>query len=197
MTEDRPISERPAARPVRQVAPSAAGSSPNESTQSNADTPEPPKKGMSCTSIGCLSIVVIVVLALVIGPIINSISGSSTGSTRPSGGTSSNSSSGSGGGGSSTGSSTDPIEQARVVLGGAYSYSEVKTATDNALRATGTPVTDEYRSRAWSAVLAATRDLDSASQMEVMRCVAEIGPESGFDFPDAAGLCAADVTLNG
>lgn len=96
--------------------------------------------------------------------------------------------------GSGVGSS-DPIEQARVVLGGAYSYDTVKTATDTALAATDTPVTNENRSRAWSSILGVTTNLD-VDPMEVMRCVPEIAATgAGMTFPDLAGLCATELSL--
>ncbi len=91
--------------------------------------------------------------------------------------------------------SSDPIEQARVVLGGAHSYDTVKTATDTALAATDTPVTNENRSRAWSSILGVTKNLD-VDPMEVMRCVPEIAATgAGMTFPDLAGLCATELSL--
>lgn len=103
-------------------------------------------------------------------------------------------------GGNTSGASTDPIERARVVLGGVYSYAQVKSVTDQALSATSTATTDTNRSRAWSAVLAAVKGLEdkgySVAPMGVMRCVAGFGPASGLDFPEASALCATDIAVN-
>jgi hypothetical protein len=93
--------------------------------------------------------------------------------------------------------SSDPIEQARVVLGGVYSYDEVKSVTDSALEATGTAVNDDTRSRAWSAVLAVTENLSGVDPMEVMQCVEALGLASNTDFPDTAAICATSISLGG
>lgn len=93
--------------------------------------------------------------------------------------------------------SDDPIEQARVVLLGEYSYEEIKHVTDTALTVTGMQLTDDMRSRAWSSVLVLA-DTSGVEQMTIMRCVAEGGGGSvqdGVDFPDAAGLCTSVLAL--
>lgn len=87
----------------------------------------------------------------------------------------------------------DPIEQARVVLLGEFTYDEVKAATDAALAATGTAVSDEMRSRAWSSVLSITKSHPGMSPMAVMQCVSELGPTAGTPFPDTAALCSLEL----
>ncbi|MCU1529666.1 MAG: hypothetical protein JWP75_3429 [Frondihabitans sp.] len=136
----------------------------------------PPKKRIGCFGIGVLVVTLIVVVAVMIGMILANTGGSS------------------GGGGT-----TDPIEQARVVLstnfGESYSYSEVKSATDAALSATGESVNDDMRNRGWSSILTVVKapELSAVSPMEVMRCVAREGvtpARAGLGFPDVVALCA-------
>ncbi|WP_153303524.1 hypothetical protein [Plantibacter flavus] len=89
----------------------------------------------------------------------------------------------------------DPIEQAREVVGGSYSYERVQQATAAALVATGTPVTTDNFSRAWSSVLAVTDKL-GIEPMEVMLCVSELASsESSLAFPEVAALCASEIYL--
>ena len=89
----------------------------------------------------------------------------------------------------------DPIEQAREVVGGSYSYERVQQATAAALIATGTPVTTDNFSRAWSSVLAVTDKL-GIEPMDVMLCVPELASsESGLTFPEVAALCAGEIYL--
>jgi hypothetical protein len=165
----------------------------------------PPKKGgLGCTGIGCLSIVGIVLISLILSWIIgasengNSDSGRSDSSniSNGSGGSSGSGSSGSG----SSGSPSDPIEQARVVLsnnyGSSYSYAAVKSATDSALSATGTPLTDDSRSRAWSAVLSVLKapELSSVDPMDVMSCAAVPNAAgAGVSLPDLIAICAVSL----
>lgn len=89
----------------------------------------------------------------------------------------------------------DPIEQAREVVGGSYSSERVQQATAAALVATGTPVTTDNFSRAWSSVLAVTDKL-GIEPMDVMLCVPELASsESGLTFPEVAALCASEIYL--
>jgi hypothetical protein len=92
--------------------------------------------------------------------------------------------------------SSDPIEQARVVLGTGHSYEAIKELTDNALSSTSTPLTDENRSRAWSAVLKVADNLN-LQPLDVMECVPPLGRAAGsaIDFPQAAGMCAAELAV--
>lgn len=167
MSEGRPLSERPAAKPA--VPADASGSAPVA----------PAKRGLGCFGIGCLGVIGI---AVVIG-IVSIVGGQMSKSP------------GGGNGGSGTSSNTaDPIEQARVVLGGAYTYEQVKQTTDAALTATSTVVSDENRSRAWSSVLSVTKELNAAP-MDVMLCVTAYGPVANMTFPDAAALCATEIHL--
>ena len=97
--------------------------------------------------------------------------------------------------------STDPIEEARAVMaanyGDDYSYGEVKQVTDAALEATGTPVNDEYRGRAWSAVLnvlTKQTELSGVDPLDVMKCAAvPNAQQAGITLPQVIALCA--VTL--
>ena len=76
MSESRPLGERPAARPA--TPPTAA---PGGQTPIN---PVPPQKGgLGCFSIGCLSLIGIVVIAAIIGMIVNAGGGSSSGNHAP------------------------------------------------------------------------------------------------------------------
>jgi hypothetical protein len=89
----------------------------------------------------------------------------------------------------------DPIDQAREVVGGSYSYERVQQATAAALVATGTPVTTDNFSRAWSSVLAVTDKL-GIEPMDVMLCVPELASsESGLTLPEVAALCASEIYL--
>ncbi|MBT2495074.1 hypothetical protein J7E45_05580 [Microbacterium sp. ISL-59] len=81
-----------------------------------------------------------------------------------------------------------------MVLGGAYTYEQVKQTTDAALTATNTAVNDENRSRAWSSVLSVTKELN-ARPMDVMLCVTDYGPIANMKLPDAAALCATEIHL--
>ena len=98
-------------------------------------------------------------------------------------------------GGPSMQAADDPIEQAREVVGGSYSDERVQQATAAALVATGTPVTTDNFSRAWSSVLAVTDKL-GIEPMEVMLCVPQLASsESGLTFPGVAALCASEIYL--
>lgn len=177
MTNPRPFDERPAARPV----PSPAV--PSGSVPPNAEMP--PKSGMGCFGIGCIGMIVVIVLAIfipIIGDTISSTPGGSGSSTTSGGGSA---------------GSTDPIEQARVVLGGGYSYETVKAATDAALTATNTPISNDTYSRAWSSVLKVADGLPGVAPMDVMNCVADLGPSSGMDFPETTALCGTTIHLDG
>tara|TARA_B100000378_G_scaffold256904_2_gene234937 strand:- start:710 stop:1123 length:414 start_codon:yes stop_codon:yes gene_type:complete len=90
----------------------------------------------------------------------------------------------------------DPIAQAVLVLGNEYSYDEVKVVTDRALRSANESLTDDNRSRAWSAVLATTDSL-AVDPFDVMECVPDVAGSSGMSFPDAAGTCAAAISAGG
>lgn len=72
--------------------------------------------------------------------------------------------------------------QARVVLSGEYTYEEVAAATDWALTASNTPVTDEYRSRAWSSILSAVADLN-VEPMAVTQWYSAWPSQAGPTFP--------------
>ncbi|ALJ20639.1 hypothetical protein [Microbacterium sp. No. 7] len=94
-----------------------------------------------------------------------------------------------------TGYSDDPIEQARVVLRGEYTYQQIKEATDTAIAGAGLPVNDDSRSRAWSAILAVTKDLD-VPPMEIMLCVGEYAPVAHMEFAEVVALCATELHLS-
>lgn len=94
----------------------------------------------------------------------------------------------------------DPIHQATTVLsvkyGSSVSYDEVKSVTDQALSATGNPVDDEYRGKAWSAVLKVVDGqaaLASVDPMDVMRCASGGNAGSGVSLPDVIALCAVSL----
>jgi hypothetical protein len=192
MSDDRPFDQRPAARP-------APPSQPLPGQFGPPDQAVPKPGGMGCFGVGCIGVVVVVaviaVIALgiiVVGAVTSGVNTASTGSSTGQGPAEQEDS-----GVSGEGTSADPIEQARVVLGGAYAYDTVKSVTDAALSATGTPATSENYSRAWSAVLTVSDNLEGVDPMAVMECVGEIGAASGFDFPEAAALCATEIQLGG
>ncbi|GAA1998536.1 hypothetical protein FHS08_001381 [Microbacterium ulmi] len=83
------------------------------------------------------------------------------------------------------------------MLGGAYTYETVESVTTAALAATGTTVSNENFSRAWSAVLKVTDGVQGVAPMDVMSCVANTMSDSGFDFPEAAALCATMLHSGG
>lgn len=108
----------------------------------------PPATGMGCCGPILLAALGIVAVIIVISFITAIAQSQSEGSNESSStGTSAN---------SSTGTEPDAIEQARVVLsqnyGESFSHSELESVTDAALLATGEAVTEDTRSRAWSAV---------------------------------------------
>lgn len=150
---------------------------------------------MGCFGVGCIGVIAIVVLIVIVAVVSNAISASQTSG---SGGASSQNS-GSGGTSASSGrtsaGSSDPIEQARVVLGGSYSYDHVKEVTDAALSATATEISSENYSRAWSAVLKVSDGLPGVLPMDVMLCVVEIGPTSRMSFAESTALCATTIHL--
>lgn len=170
MAEQRPFEERPAARPAAAPA----------SQPSNFQPVQPQKSGL-----GCLGWIGIIVAAIFVISVIASIV-PDTNKTRNSSSSSSS---------QSSGASADPIEQARVVLGGAYSYEQVKSVTDAALSSAGLTVNDDNRSRAWSSALAATKD-STVNPMSVMQCAPELlNAASGLELPEAIALCYTEMAL--
>jgi hypothetical protein len=102
----------------------------------------------------------------------------------------------------STGSAddADPIHQATAVLSAKYgdsvTYDEVKSVTDQALSATGNPVDDEYRGKAWSSVLSVIDGqaaLASVDPMDVMRCAAGGNAGSGVELSQVIAVCAVSL----
>ena len=141
-----------------------------------------PAKTPGC-GIGCAAVIVIIIVAIAIGSMSRNQAGSA----------------GTDGTSDTSSQTTDPVEQARVVLeqnyGESYDYAAIKTATDAALTATGETVSDDTRSRAWSAVLASIKqpELSAVSPMGVMQCVAREGVGSagaGMGFAEMAAICA-------
>lgn len=177
MSEERPLDQRPAARPVQPPEVPGQASPPEQAV--------PPKKGMGCFGIASIGIIVAAVIITVSLIITTAVRSGSSGPDDASDG------------GSVSGDFTDPIEQARVVLGDAYTYEEIKSVTDAALLATDTDISNENYSRAWSSVLKVTDSLTGVAPMDVMRCVSEFDPSFGVDFPDAAALCATEIHLEG
>jgi ABC-type glycerol-3-phosphate transport system substrate-binding protein len=101
---------------------------------------------------------------------------------------------------SSSADDADPIHQATTVLstkyGDSVTYDEVKSVTDQALSATGNPVDDEYRGRAWSAVLKVIDGqaaLASVDPMDVMRCASGGNAGSGVELSQVIALCAVSL----
>lgn len=95
-------------------------------------------------------------------------------------------------------SASDPIEQAHVVVGGEYSYAEIQTATDDALRAAGEGLTDESRSRAWSSILATKEGLvdkgyPAPDSMTVMLCVPGSVTTRSVGLTEAIAYCSLEA----
>jgi uncharacterized membrane protein len=176
VTDERPLDERPAARPSEPL-PDATGSG-----QDVTGVPVTPKTGLGCFGIGCLGIIGVVLVVLVISLIVGAVNGSNSGGNTGSSG--------------SSGTSIDPIEQARVVLatnyGESYSYSDIKSITDRALSYFDLPQTNEYRSRVWSSILSVIKapELSHVSPMAVMRCVAAEDETNGMELSEWIALCA-------
>jgi len=94
----------------------------------------------------------------------------------------------------------DATEKAMAVLAASYdesyTYAEVQSASDAALQSVGEKVTDEMRSKAWSAVLKPLDDpaYQGVSPMGIMRCIAREGATvkaQGGGFPEATAVCIA------
>lgn len=168
---------------------------PERSSPPPAD--KPPKLGLSRSGTVGLIVAGVVVLAVVAaaGGSAFGEAGSTSSESSNSSGANGDESAGTIDVGSSAGS-TDPIEQARVVLGGSYSYQTVKAVTDSALSVTGTASSNDAYSRAWSAVLKVSDNLQ-IDPMRVMTCVTEFPQGNGLTFAEAAALCATDIHLNG
>jgi hypothetical protein len=98
--------------------------------------------------------------------------------------------------GSDSSSDTDPIHQATTVLSDEYgdsvSYAQVKAVTDSALSEAGDPVNDEYRAKAWSAVLAVLKqpELAKVDPMDIMTCVSGGSGGAGMTLPQMVAVCA-------
>ena len=100
-----------------------------------------------------------------------------------------------GNGNSSRSATDDPIEQARVVIGGGYKYDEIKVATDNALTAAGLATNDENRNRAWSSVISVASG-SNVDEMAVMQCVpSQIAAAGSLSLPDAVAFCFTEMKL--
>jgi hypothetical protein len=93
---------------------------------------------------------------------------------------------------------TDPIEQARAVLGGVHSYDEVLAATDAALAAGGMPRDDENRSRLWSSILRtgkglAAKGYANPDPMTVMTCLPGSMAARGVALLESVAYCSLEV----
>lgn len=179
MTENRPLNERPEARPVTVP----------DLNMSDEPPAKPAKQKMGCCGwilIVPMAIVGIVIVWSVVSGIAESIN-SSRSSSSPSSSSQS----------SPQQSSTpaDPIEQARVVLGGAYSYEQVQSVTDSALSAAGLVLNDDNRNRAWSSAIAVTEN-SNVSPMAVLECAPGLISAAGnLSLPDAIGFCYTEISL--
>jgi hypothetical protein len=145
---------------------------------------------MGCFAIGCSGLLAVILVAILIPVIVNAVNNSHSRDAVATTGDNDIVPDG------AVGDATDPIEQAQVVLGDAYSYATIKAVTDAALSATGTAISDENYSRAWSAVLNVTKNLTDVSPMGVMECVVDLGPSSRMSFPETAALCATTIHLD-
>ena len=78
MSEERPLDRRPAARPVQPPAVPGQTNPPEQVV--------PPKEGMGCFGIGCLSIVIVIVIIIIGAIITTAVNGASSGPGGTSGG---------------------------------------------------------------------------------------------------------------
>lgn len=88
---------------------------------------------------------------------------------------------------------TDPIENARVVLGGGDSSAQIKAPTDAELLVTGTAISNQNYLPAWSSVHKVVGGLEGVALMDVMYRILEVGPSSNIDTPETTALCAAAI----
>ena len=146
---------------------------------------------------GFIGLVVVLALAGIVSSAVARLGGVSTSSASEQTDSTSPVSDGSLGNASSnsgeSAESSEPIEEARAILAGKWgssaTYAEIKSVTDSALLATGLALTDDMRSRAWSAVLVVS-DKNAINPMTVMRCVSTNGAQAAMTFPNLAAICA-------
>lgn len=91
---------------------------------------------------------------------------------------------------------SDPLEQMLITFNGSPSRGEIQEALDDALNATGTPVTNENYSRAGS-VLTTFRQERGVDEMDVLECMPTAVTDSRIPevtFPNVASVCLSDLT---
>lgn len=105
--------------------------------------------------------------------------------------------SGSSSGADDEGPPDDPLDQMVIAFDGSASRAEIQSAVTDALLATGEAVNDDTKSRAGS-VLVTLRKEYGVPEMDMLECIPGIGEAApNITFPDAAGLCAAELSTGG
>lgn len=90
---------------------------------------------------------------------------------------------------------SDPLKQMLIAFNGSPTMVEIQEAMDNALNATGTPVSEENYSRAGS-VLVEFRKEYGINEMEILECIptATTDPRlPELSFPNVAAVCVTDM----
>lgn len=90
---------------------------------------------------------------------------------------------------------SDPLKQMLIAFNGSPSMVEIQESMDNALNATGTPVSEENYSRAGS-VLVEFRKEYGINEMEILECIptATTDPRlPELSFPNVAAVCVTDM----
>lgn len=90
---------------------------------------------------------------------------------------------------------TDPLDQMVIAFQGSPSRAEIQSSLIDALLATGEAVNDDTKSRAGSALVSLRREY-GVSEMDMLACIPDVGSAApNISFGSAAGLCAAELSL--
>ncbi|WP_156786284.1 hypothetical protein [Microterricola viridarii] len=90
------------------------------------------------------------------------------------------------------------IHQAWVVLGGDYTYDELKDATDIALMAGGESLTESARRSVWDSILSVKDGLvekgyPGPDSMVVMQCIPDSISSRGVAITEAVAYCSLET----
>ncbi|TFD36297.1 hypothetical protein E3T34_01085 [Cryobacterium sp. TMT1-62] len=95
-------------------------------------------------------------------------------------------------------SGPDAIQKASVVLGGEYTYDELKTATDIALMAGGESLTESTRTSVWDSILNVKKGLiekgyPEPDSMAVLECLPNSVSDRGVELTQAVAFCSLEA----
>ncbi len=85
---------------------------------------------------------------------------------------------------------SDPLAQMEIAFEGNYSKAQIKEFMDLAMKLYNVPLTNEYYSRAGSALVALRKEV-GPSEMDILSyMIRSYVPGVAIDFPEAAGMAA-------